>query len=168
VSLPGLRIDPVPAASPVAAMLMAELDRVLEDRYPDTPIFGLHAGEVADPSLRFLLATVAGQPAGCGALRRLGGGHAEIKRMYVRQQFRGQGIARALLRALERQAWAAGLAVVRVQTGTAQPEALALYRSAGYRDVPPFGEYVACEVSVCLERRLAPEDVAQAPASRAG
>jgi GNAT superfamily N-acetyltransferase len=149
-----VRIDRVPADSPAAAMLMAELDRELGARYPDAPIFGLHAGEVADASLRFLIALVGGRPVGCGALRRLDRGRGEVKRMYVRGEFRGRGIARALLQALEREAWDAGLAIIRVQTGNGQPEALALYRSSGYRDIPPFGEYAASEVSVCLERHL--------------
>jgi putative acetyltransferase len=160
---PVVRIDRVAATSPAAASLMAELDQELGARYPDTPIFGLHAGEAADPSLRFLVATVAGRLAGCGALRYLGEGQGELKRMYVRREYRGQGVAKALLRALEREAGEAGVAVLRVQTGNAQPEALALYRGEGYRDIPPFGEYAAADVSVCLERRLAPAAGCRSP-----
>jgi putative acetyltransferase len=156
---PAVRIDRVPASSPAAAALMAELDLELGARYPDTPIFGLRAGEAADPSLRFLVATIAGRLAGCGALRHLGDGQGELKRMYVRREYRGQGVARALLQALEREAGDVGVAVLRVQTGNAQPEALALYRGEGYRDIPPFGEYRASEVSICLERRLASPSV---------
>ncbi|HEV7965344.1 MAG TPA: GNAT family N-acetyltransferase, partial [Actinoplanes sp.] len=79
---------------------------------------------------------------------------AEIKRMFVRPAYRGRGIARQLVVALEEEALAAGRPILRLETGTYLPAALALYRSAGYLPIPVFGEYVGNPFSVCFEKRL--------------
>jgi ribosomal protein S18 acetylase RimI-like enzyme len=84
----------------------------------------------------------------------LGAGVGEVKRMYVAPAFRGRGIARALLRALEAAAGRLGVAVLRLETGTRQPEAIGLYEAAGYARIPAFGEYVGDPLSVCFEKRL--------------
>jgi GNAT superfamily N-acetyltransferase len=79
---------------------------------------------------------------------------AEIKRMYVTPSARGRGVARALLRHLEHTARAVGADWLVLETGMVQPEALALYRSSGYADVPAFGHYACAPLSVHLGRRL--------------
>jgi GNAT superfamily N-acetyltransferase len=79
---------------------------------------------------------------------------AEVKRMYVTPSARGRGVARALLRHLERTARTAGVDWLVLETGMVQPEALALYRSSGYADVPAFGHYACAPLSVHLGRRL--------------
>ena len=81
-----------------------------------------------------------------GALKRLGRDEAEIKRMYVVPAARGRGLARGLLAAMEDAARDLGYERVRLDTGATQPHAKALYRSAGYRDIPdyndnPYGAY---------------------------
>ena len=81
-------------------------------------------------------------------------GVAEVKRMYVTPAARGRGLARAMLRHLERTARAAGADWLVLETGMVQPEAVALYRSSGYADVPPFGHYACAPLSVHLGRRL--------------
>ena len=81
-------------------------------------------------------------------------GVAEVKRMYVTPAARGRGLARTLLRHLERTARAAGADWLVLETGMVQPEAVALYRSSGYADVPPFGHYACAPLSVHLGRRL--------------
>jgi len=75
-----------------------------------------------------------------GGLRRLDDGVAEIKRMYVRPAARSRGLARALLGALEQTATELGYERVRLDTGPKQVHGLALYRSAGYIDVPPYND----------------------------
>jgi GNAT superfamily N-acetyltransferase len=83
---------------------------------------------------------VDGTPAACGGWRA----HetdVELKRMYVSPSFRGRGLARAVLRALEQTAAKAGYHRVILETGSKQPEAIALYESSGYRRVPSFGYY---------------------------
>jgi GNAT superfamily N-acetyltransferase len=83
-----------------------------------------------------------GTPLGCGALRPLEPGAAELKRMYVVPAARGRGVSRLLLSGLEAEAAARGWTTLRLETGTRQPEAVGLYSSAGYRPVPAFGHYV--------------------------
>jgi len=67
---------------------------------------------------------------------------------------RRRGVARALLADLEALARARGFTHVRIETGDRQPEAVALYASAGYSRIAPFGEYAGNEYSVCFEKRL--------------
>ncbi|MGH3507063.1 MAG: GNAT family N-acetyltransferase [Nocardioidaceae bacterium] len=85
----------------------------------------------------------------------LGHRAAEIKRMYVVEAARGRGLARAMLAHLEQTAIAAGADAMILETGREQPEAIALYRSAGYDDVPRFGHYAAEPEAVHLGRVLA-------------
>ncbi len=97
-----------------------------------------------------------GEAIGCGALRALTDGAAEVKRMYVRPHARGAGVSRALLGALEDEARARGFEVIRLETGIRQPEAMRLYASAGYTEIEGFGDYAGHPASRCFERRLAP------------
>ena len=83
-----------------------------------------------------------GTPVGCGALRPLEPGAAELKRMYVVPAARGRGVSRLLLVALEAEAAARGWTTLRLETGTRQPAAVGLYTAAGYRPVEAFGHYV--------------------------
>jgi ribosomal protein S18 acetylase RimI-like enzyme len=75
-----------------------------------------------------------------GGLRRLGEGVAEIKRMYVRPDARGRGVAAALLRTLEEAAAAMGYAYARLDTGPKQVTAQRLYRGAGYGEIAPYND----------------------------
>jgi GNAT superfamily N-acetyltransferase len=94
--------------------------------------------EFEPPGGRFLVVYVDGEPVGCGGFKRLDYRTAEIKRMYVAPEQRGRGIARRLLARLERGAKAAGYELVRLDTGDRQPDALHLYRSAGYEEIPDY------------------------------
>jgi phosphinothricin acetyltransferase len=152
---PAASIEATSAGSADARTLIAELDAEIARIYPGAPIHGLTPAALDDPRVAFLVARVAGQPVACGAMRELGGSAGEIKRMYVRPAFRGRGIARALLDALERDAGRRGIALLRIETGERQPEAIALYRSSGYVPIAPFGEYVGNPVSRCFEKHLA-------------
>ncbi|RBY93695.1 GNAT family N-acetyltransferase [Blastococcus sp. TF02-8] len=82
-----------------------------------------------------------GTPVGCGALRALGDGAAEVKRMYVVPSARGRGVSKAVLAGLEEAARDRGWTTLRLETGPLQPEAVGLYRGAGYRETGPFGAY---------------------------
>jgi GNAT superfamily N-acetyltransferase len=140
------------ADSEDARSLLAELDAELAMRYPAKAIHGLHPGEERDPQLIFLIARADGEPLGCGALRPLENGTVEIKRMFVRATARRRGISRAILDALEGIARDSGYATLVLETGTRQPEALTLYRSAGYVEREPYGEYVGNPFSVCMTK----------------
>ena len=90
------------------------------------------------PAGLFLVAMLRGEPIGCGALKVHGGEPAELKRLWVAGTARGLGIGRRLLAELESRAAAHGSATVRLDTNGALTEAIALYRSAGYREVDAF------------------------------
>ena len=110
----------------------------------------------AAPHGRFFLATLKGEPVGMGGWR-LGGpadGDAEIKRMYVRELHRRFGIARRILDELETSAKASGVRRLVLETGSAQPEAVAMYRAAGFVDIPAFGHYAWSPQAVHLGKDL--------------
>jgi DNA-binding MarR family transcriptional regulator/GNAT superfamily N-acetyltransferase len=92
------------------------------------------------PAGIFLVAMLHGEPIGCGALRFHGAEPTELKRMWVSASARGLGVGRRLLAELERRAAETGHNVVRLETNRALTEAIAMYRSAGYREVDPFND----------------------------
>jgi putative acetyltransferase len=139
-----------PSGAALRSAQRAELDSRYGtgDHEPGSP------PSAADISL-FLVAEESGTPIACGALRQLGPAAAEIKRMYVIPDRRGSGVAAALLRALESAALSHGWTTLRLETGTAQPDAMRFYEREGYRQIPLFGPYASSSLSVCYERALA-------------
>jgi DNA-binding MarR family transcriptional regulator/ribosomal protein S18 acetylase RimI-like enzyme len=104
---------------------------------PDTSL-SAGAEELTEPAGVLLLARLAGDPVGCGAVKFHGDGPAEIKRMWVDPEVRGLGVGRRLLEELEHHARRAGAAATRLETNQSLAEAINLYRSRGYREVPAF------------------------------
>lgn len=149
-----MTIIPVDVDSADARLLIGELDAELLERYPALPAHGLDPQDGADSRTVFLIARIDGEPVGCGALRHLEPDVLEIKRMYVRKAYRRRGISRAILADLERRAREAGAVTLRLETGRRQPEAIALYLSAGFVEIPTFGEYVGDALSRCFEKAL--------------
>lgn len=97
-----------------------------------------HPDDFVAPGGRFLVAYDGDEPVGCGGVKRLDDTTGEIKRLYVAPGARGRGVARRLLQALEAAALTLGWDTVRLDTGDQQPEALALFRSAGYRAISDY------------------------------
>ena len=94
-----------------------------------------------------------GECIGCVAARFYReAGYAEIKRLYVQEAYRGRGLSRTLMNAIEAEILAEGVDCARLEMGIYQPEADALYRSIGYRDIPPFGDYLVDPLSQFLEK----------------
>lgn len=143
------------ASDPRSVALIRELDAELSQSYTPAQMHGLHPGEESDPRLRFFLLALGGEVIGCGALRELEPGVAELKRMFVRPAHRGRGYSRDLLAQLEQAAAAAGIRRLRLETGSVQHAALSLYRTAGYVDIPAYGEYSGSLTSICMEKKLA-------------
>jgi GNAT superfamily N-acetyltransferase len=137
-----------------AVRLIGALDDDLRDRYPGIALHGLRLADVNDHRLVFLVAHADGEAIGCGAVRELEPGVGEVKRMFVHSAWRRRGVARQLLAALETQARKLGYVALRLETALGQPEAIGLYRSAGYIGIPPFGEYLGNPASVCFEKLL--------------
>jgi GNAT superfamily N-acetyltransferase len=117
--------------------------------------------EFDEPGGRFLLGLSGDSPVAMGGWRRrpeldaaIGGRCAELKRMFVSPAVRRQGLARRLLLALEDSARAAGVVVLALETGTMQPEAIALYQAQGYQPTIRFGHYADSELSRYFAKRL--------------
>jgi GNAT superfamily N-acetyltransferase len=106
------------------------------DTEPGTP------PSAADVALVLVARDADGTAVGCGALREIGPGVAELKRMYVVPGARGRGVSRWVLTALEAAAVERGWTTLRLETGPRQPEAIGLYESAGHRPIEAFGVYV--------------------------
>jgi len=105
----------------------------------DRELAGL-PGAYVPPAGRLLVAIVDGEHAGCGALRPVGPGVAEMKRLWIRPAFRGRGLGRTVAEALVRAADGEGYGAVRLDTLAGMREAQALYASMGFRAIPPYYE----------------------------
>jgi ribosomal protein S18 acetylase RimI-like enzyme len=137
-------VRPADPRDPAARSCMAAYFAELADRFDSgfDPALSISAGdgELRPPDGVLLLAMLHGEPVGIGALKLHGGGPAEIKRMWIAPDARGLGLGRRLLAELERHAAGQGAPLVRLETNRSLAEAIGLYRSAGYREVPPFND----------------------------
>lgn len=120
--------------------------------------YGREGRSAVQEDARFLVAVVDGQAVACGAVQPAGSATGEVKRMFVLPAYRGRGLARALLSALERLAQGLGYQALRLATGHLQPEAIALYTSSGYAEIAPYGRYVVQPGTHCFAKQLAPTD----------
>ena len=150
-----MRIDVVAYDHPDAVKLIAEVQQEYVDRYGSSDPSPVDPAEFAPPRGLFLVGYTDGGAVACGGWRAdADGAGAEIKRMYVAPAARRAGLARAMLAELERTALAAGHRKVILETGGRLPEALALYRSAGYAPVTPFGYFASAPTSIHLGKQL--------------
>ena len=141
---------------PDSAGLIAELDRYQTSLYPAESNHLLDIDSLAQPNVLFAVARdAAGMAQGCGAVV-LYPEFGEVKRMFVRPEQRGQGIAGSLLRFLEERARSKGCSVLMLETGISQPEAIGLYRRFGYADCAPFGDYREDPLSIFMRKVLSP------------
>jgi GNAT superfamily N-acetyltransferase len=113
------------------------IERYFDQRAFDEELAGL-PGKYARPRGRLLVAYAGGRPAGCVALRSLKDGICEMKRMFVPDAFRGQGIGRALAARIVAEAKEAGYRAMRLDTSRRQDEAMRLYESMGFRRIAPY------------------------------
>ena len=140
MTTPAIRIER--ATSPTTAVrdLIAALDAELARSYAADQRHGLALDAIFQPHIRFFLAYAGDDAVGCGGIA-LFAGFAEVKRMYVRPDRRGQGIADALLARLTDEAMAAGRSLLRLENGIHQPAALHFYARAGFRPCLAFEPY---------------------------
>ena len=119
-------------------------DRHIVESYFDPVAFAEELdnlpGKFAEPRGRLLVAEEDGKIAGCVALRDLGDGACEMKRMFVYPEFHGRGVGQLLGRVLIREARAIGYRKMLLDTGPEQREAQALYRKLGFKDIEPYYE----------------------------
>ena len=151
-----LRVQAEPFDSADARRLITALDAHLATRYAPEQRFGpnLKPEHLAPGLGTFVIARADGRAIGCGAFRLLDATTAEVKRMYVEPEVRGQGVAKQILDHLEAGAEALGARRLVLETGSYQTEAIGLYRRAGSNQIDCFGEYAASPTSVCFEKQL--------------
>jgi putative acetyltransferase len=137
-----------------ATILIRELDGYLEPLYPQESRHGFSVEQLLREAVAFFIMRHDGIPAGCGGVKLFGTAYGEIKRMYVRPQFRGLGLGKLMLHHLADYARHQGVAVLRLETGIYQPEAIGLYERYGFQRIPPFGVYKEDPLSVFYEKRI--------------
>jgi GNAT superfamily N-acetyltransferase len=134
-------IDPAePEARECVRAYFAELDRRFDAGFDPSRSMSAEDDELRPPAGMLVLAWLRERPVGCGAVKFLPGQPADLKRMWVAASARGLGIGRRLLTELERLAAGHGVDAVRLETNGTLLEAISLYRSAGYVEVPAFND----------------------------
>jgi ribosomal protein S18 acetylase RimI-like enzyme len=118
----------------------AELDSRSESGFDPDAGISAEPHELTPPAGCLLVAYLHSEPLGCGAVKHHADAPSEIKRMWVSASARGLGIGRRLLAELEARAVESGASMTRLETNRTLVEAIALYRSAGYREVPAFND----------------------------
>lgn len=137
-----------------AIALITELEAHLDPLYPSESRHGYSVEKLLNQGVAFFILRDNGVPIGCGGVQLFGTDYGEIKRMYVRPQFRGLGFARLMLEHLAEYARSNAVEILRLETGIHQHEAIGLYERVGFRSIPPFGEYRPDPLSKFYEKRI--------------
>jgi GNAT superfamily N-acetyltransferase len=140
--------------SPDAVSLISELDAHLEPLYPSESRHGLSVDRLLAENVAFFVLRTPEAPACCGGIYLVGDAYGELKRMYVRPQFRGFGFAKLMLQHLQDYARLHNITTLRLETGVHQREAIGLYERFGFYRIPPFGSYTNDPLSLCYEKQL--------------
>ena len=139
--------------SPEAMELLAELDSALFE-YPYPPeSHAFSVEQLLRESVAFFVASYDGQLAACGGVK-LFADYGEVKRMFVRPQFRGKGLGKAILNRLAAHARANRINILRLETGIYQVEAIGLYDGWGFQRRGPFGKYKDDPNTVYFEKPI--------------
>lgn len=133
-------------------MLEALTAELATGGYKSGQTFGYSAEQLERSDVHLVVARVAGRLAGIAGVEVQGDGLAELKRLFVRPEQRGTGVADALLAALLAHPAACRVRLVRLETGDKQQAAQAFYRRHGFAPVPRFSPYETSETSVCMQR----------------
>jgi len=140
--------------SPDARILIDELEAELAAHYPKESRHGYSVDKLIAQGVAFFLVRRESRPAGCGGIQLYGKEYGELKRMYVRPQYRGLGLSKQMLEHLASHARSNGVSLLRLETGIHQLAAIGLYETMGFRIVPPFGEYRVDPLSRFYEKKL--------------
>lgn len=147
-------ITPERPGSPDAIALITELEAHLDPLYPAKSRHGYSVEKLIAQEVAFFVLRDNGTPAGCGGIQLFGKEYGELKRMYVRPQFRGLGYGKLLLDHLADHARAKGVSLLRLETGIHQAPAIRLYEGIGFQRIGPFGEYEEDPLSLFYEKRI--------------
>ena len=150
-----MRVSQESPDQPDVIALIADLDAYQDSLYPAEARYALDLASLKAANVAFVVARAAGGTAlGCGAVV-VSGSIGELKRMYVRPESRGQGVAQQVLKELESRARRMGCQTLLLETGPYQPEALAFYKKQGYERRGAFGAYPEHPLSVFMSKALA-------------
>ena len=138
-----------------AVALITELEAHLDPLYPSTSRHGYSVEKLLAQNVAFFVLRDCNTPAGCGGIQLFGTAYGELKRMYVRPQFRGLGFGKLLLDHLADHARAQGIGLLRLETGIHQAAAIRLYEGLGFQRIPPFSPYIEDPLSLFYEKRIA-------------
>ncbi|TPE46076.1 GNAT family N-acetyltransferase [Pontibacter mangrovi] len=136
--------------------LVAQLDQNLQQNDGEEHAFFAQFNKL-DKIQHVVVAYQDGVAAGCGAIKAYTPTIAEVKRMFVEERYRGQGIATRVLAELELWAHESGYTSCILETGIKQTEAIRLYQKSGYTIIPNYGQYAGVESSVCMQKDLGTE-----------
>jgi len=150
-----LRTD---SGNPELSELIKLLDAVLRESDGDEHAFYSQYNKLENIQ-NFVIAYLNEIPAGCGAIKKNSDNTAEIKRMYVKPEFRGKGIAKNILKELEMWAYELNYSECILETGKKQSDAVGLYKREGYKVIPNYGQYAGVELSVCMKKILNSESL---------
>jgi putative acetyltransferase len=151
-----MRVSIESADQPEVIGLIAELDAYQDTLYPPEARHALDIASLCLPNVLFVVARGSlSHAVGCGAVV-LDSDCGEVKRLYVRPQARGLGVASQILGTLEALAFAQGCKTLQLETGPRQTEALAFYAKSGYERCGPFGGYPEHPLSVFMRKSIAP------------
>lgn len=153
-----IRVELALSATAEVRQLIEELDHELGQLYTLEQCHGLRLDAIFQPDIRFFVARHSETAIGCGGIA-LGTEFAEIKRMYVRRDWRGRGVADAILDRLITEAAGSGLKLVRLETGARSAAAIHFYRRSGFQPCGPFGSFTCLPrtsvvKSIFMERQL--------------
>ena len=152
--MPRLELVRTTSDAPAATELTDRLEAELVERYGPGGGASMPRRK-ADEYTAFVVALVDDIPVACGGVcRHDGTDTAEVHRMYTRPDMRGRGYAVEVLGELERAAAEAGCTRMVLETGTLNPEAVALYQRCGYVRIEPYGPYIGTPHSLCFGRAL--------------
>jgi putative acetyltransferase len=140
--------------SPDAVALITELEEHLASVYPVESRHGFSVHKLIAESVAFFVLRVDGTPAGCGGIHFVDSAYGEIKRMYVRPQFRRWGFGKLILDQLAAHAREQGVGLLRLETGVHQAAAIHLYEGMGFQRIAPFGPYLGSPLSLCYEKHI--------------
>jgi len=137
-----------------AVTLINELESILAPNYPSESRHGFSVEKLIREQVAFFVIRQDEIPAGCGGVKIFGNEYGEVKRMYVRPQFRGLGLAKQILEHLTEFTRNQGISLLRLETGIHQVEAIALYEKMGFRSIDSFGEYTKDPLSRFYEKKI--------------
>jgi putative acetyltransferase len=153
IAAPTLEVRTESPLAPEGRALIAASQAALESVFAADEIFSMNPEELSAPNAQFLVARMGGRAVGCIALVDMVR-YGELKRLFVDTAARGRGLGQRLVAEAEASARDLGLRVLRLETGPELVPAVKLYRSLGYRERGPFGDYADLPCSLFMEKRL--------------